>query len=64
LENKILLAVSDNAANIKKAIKEDLKWRHFGCLAHTINLIVQDALKSIEPLIVEKAKALVSHFKE
>jgi hypothetical protein len=63
LENKILLAVSDNAANIKKAIKEDLKWRHFGCLAHTINLIVQDALKSIEPLI-EKAKALVSHFKK
>jgi hypothetical protein len=25
LENKIRLAVSDNAANIKKAIKEDLK---------------------------------------
>jgi hypothetical protein len=63
LENKIRLAVSDNAAIIKKAIKEDLKWRYFGCLAHTINLIVQDALKSIEALI-EKAKALVSHFKK
>jgi hypothetical protein len=63
LENKIRLAVSDNAAIIKKAIKEDLKWRYFDCLAHTINLIVQDALKSIEALI-EKAKALVSHFKK
>lgn len=62
LENKILLAVSDNAASIQKAIKEDLKWRHFGCFAHTINLIVQNSLKIVSP-IVSKVRTLVAHFK-
>nr|CAI5839881.1 unnamed protein product [Callosobruchus analis] len=40
VENKILIAVFDNAANIKNAISEQLHWKHFGCFAHTINLIV------------------------
>ncbi|CAH1100846.1 unnamed protein product [Psylliodes chrysocephalus] len=62
VQDKILLAISDNAANIKKAILEELKWKHFGCLAHTINLIAQDGLKSIEDLI-EKVKNIVSFFK-
>lgn len=62
LENKVLLAVSDNAANIKKAIKEELQWRHFGCYAHTLNLIVKDALKAVEPIIT-KVRTLVAHFK-
>jgi hypothetical protein len=61
-DSNILLAVSDNAANIKKAIKDELKWRFFGCLAHTINLIVQDALKCIEPLVT-KVKDIVSYFR-
>ncbi|CAH1958530.1 unnamed protein product [Acanthoscelides obtectus] len=44
LENKVLIFISDNAANIKKAIKEDLQQKHFGSYAHTINLIVQNSL--------------------
>lgn len=51
LQNKILMAISDNAANIKKAINEDLKLNHFGCYARTINLIAQDAIKNISKLI-------------
>lgn len=62
LEEKIFLAISDNAANIQKAIRDDLKWKHFGCYAHTINLIVRDGLKIVEP-IISKLRTLVGHFK-
>lgn len=30
LQHKILLAISDNASNIQKAIKDELHWKHFG----------------------------------
>lgn len=46
LENKVGIAVSDNAANIVKAITEELQWKHFGCYAHTLNLIVQNGLQN------------------
>lgn len=63
-EQKILLTVSDNAANIKKAIIDELRWRFFGCLAHTINLIVQDALKTEDAnILVTKVKDIVSYFR-
>ncbi|XP_072400230.1 zinc finger BED domain-containing protein 4-like [Diabrotica undecimpunctata] len=62
LEIKILIAISDNAANIKKAIREELKWPHFGCYAYTINLIVKDGLEEAEPTI-NKVRLLVAHFK-
>ena len=38
-----------------------LKWTHHPCLAHTINLIVRDALKVMKPT-VDKVKAAVEHF--
>ncbi|CAH1113897.1 unnamed protein product [Psylliodes chrysocephalus] len=62
LENKILLAVTDNAANITKAIKDNLKRKHLGCYAHTINLIAKDAITVVEDLIA-KIRKLVAHFK-
>ncbi|XP_074034348.1 E3 SUMO-protein ligase ZBED1-like [Leptinotarsa decemlineata] len=62
LENKILIAVSDNTLNIKKAIKYELKWKHFGCFAHTINLIAEEAIVIAEDLI-KKVRDIVSHFK-
>lgn len=46
LKDKIVLVVSDNAANIKGAISK-LELKHFGCFAHSLNLIVQGALKCI-----------------
>lgn len=63
LENKITLAVSDNAANIKKAISEINNWKHFPCFAHTLNLIVQDALKKAQNIIT-KVRTIVTHFKK
>jgi len=43
LQNKIIFAVSDIANNIKRALSI-LPLKHFGCFAHTLNLIVQGAL--------------------
>ncbi|KAF2902321.1 hypothetical protein ILUMI_03859 [Ignelater luminosus] len=64
-EKEILLTVTDNNdANIKKAIETELKWEHFGCLAHTINLIVKDSLV-LQPIqiILNKIRAIVYYFK-
>ena len=47
-------------ANITKAMKM-FKWTHHPCLAHTINLIVRDALKVMKPT-VDKVKAAVEYF--
>lgn len=44
IDKKKILAVSDNANNIKSALNS-LKVKSLGCFAHTLNLIVQDALK-------------------
>lgn len=65
LNQKVALAVSDNAANIKKAI-ELLRWKHFGCMAHTINLIVQDGLKSNTAVkeVLQKVKQIVTFFRK
>ncbi|XP_072400765.1 E3 SUMO-protein ligase ZBED1-like [Diabrotica undecimpunctata] len=63
-EESILLGISDNAANIKKYISSDLKWRHFGCYVHTLNLIVGDALKLIQEVTLNKVSKIVTHFKQ
>lgn len=62
-ENKILICVTDNAANITKAVREELQWKHFGCYAHTINLIAESALTVVDCLI-QKVRNIVSHFKK
>lgn len=62
LINKVSLVVSDNAANIKGAVTNVLEWKHLGCFAHTLHLVVQDALQVIQPLL-SKVKHIVSHFK-
>ncbi|KAJ8939298.1 hypothetical protein NQ314_011155, partial [Rhamnusium bicolor] len=53
LDDNILLALSNNASNIKKATSDELRWKHLGCfsLANTINLIVQDALRLVDNLL-------------
>lgn len=59
--NKVVAVVTDNAANISAAIRLG-GWTHQTCFAHTINLVVQAALKEIKD-IHAKSKSIVEHFK-
>ncbi|CAG4962456.1 unnamed protein product [Parnassius apollo] len=44
LTRKVNFAVSDNASNVTNAVKNHLGWKHYGCYAHTLNLVLQDSL--------------------
>ncbi|KAF9408106.1 hypothetical protein HW555_012080 [Spodoptera exigua] len=60
--DKILLAVTDNGANIKSAIERELAWKHFPYYTHTLNLAVSDILKSAEIAdLLNKIKGTILH---
>ncbi|CAG9790704.1 unnamed protein product [Diatraea saccharalis] len=62
IEGKILLAVSDNGANIKCAIEKYLGWKHFNCY---LNLVVYKALEHEKITnIIDNAKAIVAYLKK
>lgn len=63
ITGKVNFVVSDNGANVVKAIKEILGLKHFGCFAHTLNLIVEDALKYCKEKI-DKVRRIVTHYKK
>lgn len=47
IQQKIITVVSDNAANIKAAVKLR-KWKHVGYFAHSLNLVVQNAIQDVD----------------
>lgn len=62
-KNKIHVIVSDNAYNITKAIRDsDIQSVH--CFNHTLQLVINDALKSQRVVIdtIAVAKKIVGHF--
>ncbi|XP_049813602.1 E3 SUMO-protein ligase ZBED1-like [Schistocerca nitens] len=61
IQEKVVCVVSDNAANIVGAIRLTA-WKHIPCFAHTLNLIVQNGLPHIQP-ILNKVKKIVEFFK-
>ena len=67
LEEKLVAVVTDNAANITAAIKQLQQTdglravKHLPCFAHTLNLIVQPAVQSINNLKT-KVKNIVTYF--
>ncbi|KAG8176739.1 hypothetical protein JTE90_003370 [Oedothorax gibbosus] len=65
ISSKVVTVVADNAANMKNAIEEHLKLPYQPCVAHTLNLVAEDALSVSETLkdIVKKFSSLVGHFK-
>ncbi|XP_036332815.1 zinc finger BED domain-containing protein 6-like [Rhagoletis pomonella] len=62
IANKIAVIVTDNAANMKAAVR-DGGWRHWGCFAHTLNLIAQAGLTEIQA-VLDKVKSIVRFFKK
>lgn len=61
--DKVTAIVTDNARNMIKAC-EILKIRHVPCIAHSINLTVQDCLATVRiKTVLDKCKRIVSHFK-
>lgn len=62
ISEKNVFFVSDNAANMLRA-STFLNWNHFGCYEHKLNLIVQDALRTVQP-IIEKITRTVTFFKK
>ena len=47
ISSKVVAIVTDNASNIVAAVKIT-DWTHVPCFAHTLNLVVSEAIKSYE----------------
>ncbi|XP_036336147.1 zinc finger BED domain-containing protein 1-like [Rhagoletis pomonella] len=62
LSIKVTAIVTDNAANMKAAVRGG-GWRHWGCFAHTLNLVAQSGLKEIQ-ISLDKVKAIVRLFRK
>ncbi|XP_018331652.1 zinc finger BED domain-containing protein 1-like [Agrilus planipennis] len=64
INNKIVTVVSDNGANIKNTIRQ-INVHHHPCIAHTLNLTVNESLDDIPLLntVIKKYRSLVGHFK-
>lgn len=60
MTEKVHTIVIDNAYNITAAVRLT-GWIHLPCLSHTINLVIQDAIKLISS-IQKKVKNIVEHF--
>ncbi|XP_046399928.1 E3 SUMO-protein ligase ZBED1-like [Ischnura elegans] len=61
LDSKVVALISDSAANMLAAAKI-LGWTHIPCFAHTLNLIVQNALVEVKDL-QNRVKKVVEFFK-
>ncbi|KAJ8937950.1 hypothetical protein NQ318_013207 [Aromia moschata] len=61
IRDKIITVTTDNAANIVAAVRLT-EWGHIGCIAHTINLIVQSGLNLPELSLRKKIKSIVEYF--
>ncbi|KAK3887901.1 hypothetical protein Pcinc_008051 [Petrolisthes cinctipes] len=62
--DKVYCIVTDNGANIVAAVNKYMQAKHLPCFAHTLNLVVQDAIKNTNEIkcVQEKIKRLVSFF--
>ncbi len=63
IDSKVVCVVTNNASNMVSAISKT-GWRHLPCFAHTLNLIVQNAIKA-DPIVQQiqlQCKDVVSHF--
>ncbi|EFN65135.1 Zinc finger BED domain-containing protein 1, partial [Camponotus floridanus] len=64
-DEKIVVVVTDNGANIKKAVKDTFGFtKHIACFAHSINLVAEDTMNFQDAKILcAKIKKIVTYFK-
>lgn len=66
-KDQVFLVVTDSGCNIKNAVYNYFgKEKHLPCFAHTLNLVVQNALDSTQNIanIITMVKNLVTFFKQ
>eukprot|EP00102_Acyrthosiphon_pisum_P010151 XP_008178343.1 PREDICTED: zinc finger BED domain-containing protein 4-like [Acyrthosiphon pisum] len=65
IADKIVTIVSDNGSNIKSAINEHLLKYHHPCVAHTLNLSINEVInRNLDIVqILKKCRTIVRHFK-
>lgn len=61
--DKVCCVVTDNAPNMIKAINL-LEIQHVPCYAHTLNLVVKDAINDTIETTVTKVRKIVKYFKK
>ncbi|XP_076283019.1 zinc finger BED domain-containing protein 4-like [Lasioglossum baleicum] len=56
--------VTDNAANMVKAVRLSPTWERIPCFAHTLQLTIKDAMKPCTGLasLLQKCRRIVGHF--
>ncbi|XP_071567441.1 E3 SUMO-protein ligase ZBED1-like isoform X2 [Temnothorax nylanderi] len=65
-DEKIVVVVTDNGANIKKAVRDTFGFsRHIACFAHSINLVAEDTMNFQDAItLCAKIKRIVTYFKQ
>ena len=64
ISSKIHCTVTDNASNIKGAVRTNA-WNHLSCFAHTLNLIVSNSLSSLPEVqsLIQSVKNIITFFR-
>ncbi|GBP09516.1 Zinc finger BED domain-containing protein 6 [Eumeta japonica] len=61
ISNKVTAIVSDNVNNIVAAVQSG-GWRHIGCFAHTLNLVVQEMQKQMNLPVLKLKQDVVTRW--
>ncbi|XP_063219365.1 zinc finger BED domain-containing protein 4-like [Bacillus rossius redtenbacheri] len=62
--NKVCAVVTDNASNMKCAVRDHLKRPNIPCLAHSVQLVLKDGLLNQRPVreLLAAFRSIVGHF--
>ena len=62
----MIAVVTDNGANILKAIKDFTPFRHIPCFAHTLNLVIKNSIEANDYVfgLLDKCRNIVAYFKK
>jgi hypothetical protein len=61
--DSVVFCVRDNAANMRAAVR-GTDWYDLPCFAHTLQLVIRDAINEVEGMsnMIKNAKSLVGHY--